>query len=63
MKTSSIWIISIALIVSFGISALFIGRSLQRFKAEDRSVSVKGFAEREVKSRPCGLDHSNANGK
>ena len=50
MKTSSIWIISIALIVSFGISALFIGRSLQRFKAEDRSVSVKGFAEREVKA-------------
>ena len=50
MKTSSIWIISIALIISFGISALFIGRSLQRFKAEDRSVSVKGFAEREVKA-------------
>ena len=50
MKTSSIWIISIALIVSFGISALFIGRSLQRFKVEDRSVSVKGFAEREVKA-------------
>ena len=50
MKTSSIWIISIALIFSFGISALFIGRSLQRFKAEDRSVSVKGFAEREVKA-------------
>ncbi len=50
MKTSSIWIASIALIISFGISALFIGRSLQRFKAEDRSVSVKGFAEREVKA-------------
>ena len=50
MKPSSIWIISIALIVSFGISALFIGRSLQRFKAEDRSVNVKGFAEREVKA-------------
>jgi len=50
MKTSSIWIASIALIISFCISALFIGRSLQRFKAEDRSVSVKGFAEREVKA-------------
>ena len=50
MKTSSIWIASIALIISFGISALLIGRSLQRFKAEDRSVSVKGFAEREVKA-------------
>jgi len=50
MRTSSIWIVSIALIISFGISALFIGRSLQRFKAEDRSVSVKGFSEREVKA-------------
>ncbi len=50
MKTSNIWIASIALILSFGINALFIGRSLQRFKAEDRSVSVKGFSEREVKA-------------
>jgi uncharacterized protein len=50
MKTTNIWIISIALILSFAINALFIGRSLQRFKAEDRSVSVKGFSEREVKA-------------
>jgi hypothetical protein len=50
MKTSHIWIAAIAIIVSFGINALLIGRSLQRFKAEDRSVSVKGFSEREVKA-------------
>lgn len=50
MKTPGIWIASIALIVSFGINALLIGRSLQRFKSEDRSVSVKGFSEREVKA-------------
>lgn len=50
MKTSGIWIVSIALIISFGINALFMGRALQRFKAEDRSISVKGFSEREVKA-------------
>lgn len=50
MKTSAVWIAAFALIISFGINALLIGRSLQRFKAEDRSVSVKGFAEREVKA-------------
>jgi len=50
MKTSNIWIASIALVISFGINALLIGRSLQRFKNEDRSVSVKGFSEREVKA-------------
>lgn len=50
MRTSYIWIAAIALIASFGINALLIGRSLQRFKSEDRSVSVKGFSEREVKA-------------
>jgi len=50
MKTSNIWIASIALIISFGINALLIGRALQRFKNEDRSVSVKGLSEREVKA-------------
>jgi hypothetical protein len=50
MKTSHLWIIAVALVLSFGINALLIGRSLQRFKAEDRSVSVKGLSEREVKA-------------
>jgi len=50
MKTDRFWIIAVALIVSFGLNALLIGRALQRFKMEDRSVSVKGLSEREVKA-------------
>lgn len=40
------------LIVAIGLAAngFFVGRSIQRFKKEDRSISVKGLAEREVKS-------------
>jgi uncharacterized protein len=41
---------SIALIIAIAIGALLLGRSLERFNREDRSISVKGFAEREVKS-------------
>jgi len=50
MKASGIWIVSIALVLSFGIGGFLVGRSLQRFKTDDRSVSVKGLSEREVKS-------------
>lgn len=50
MKTKSFWIIAIALVVSFGLNALVLGRALQRFKIDDRSVSVKGLSEREVKA-------------
>ena len=50
MKTTPYWIIAIALVLSFGINALLIGRALQRFKMEDRSVNVKGLSEREVKA-------------
>jgi len=50
MNTKNIWIIAVALVFSFGINAFFIGRALQRFKIEDRSVNIKGFSEREVKS-------------
>lgn len=50
MKTSHFWIIAAAFVIGFSISALLIGRSLQRFKMDDRSVSVKGFSEREVKA-------------
>ena len=50
MKAFPFWIIAIALVLSFGINALLIGRALQRFKMDDRSVSVKGLSEREVKS-------------
>ena len=50
MKTQSFWIIAVALVVSFGLNALLLGRALQRFKIEDRTVSVKGLSEREVKA-------------
>ena len=50
MKTLPFWIIAVALVLSFGINALLIGRALQRFKMEDRSVNVKGLSEREVKA-------------
>jgi len=50
MKTRHFLIIAIALVLSFGINALLIGRALQRFKMEDRSVNVKGLSEREVKA-------------
>lgn len=50
MKTLPFWIIAGALVLSFGINAFVIGRALQRFRMEDRSVNVKGLAEREVKA-------------
>lgn len=39
-----------ALVVAAVIGGLLLGRSIERFNREDRSISVKGFAEREVKS-------------
>ena len=50
MKTNHFWIIAVALVLSFGINALLIGKALQRFKMDDRSVNVKGLSEREVKA-------------
>ena len=50
MKTQNFWIIAVALVLSFGINALLIGKALQRFKMDDRYVSVKGLSEREVKA-------------
>lgn len=43
-------VISVAIVVSAALGGLLIGRSIERFNREDRSISVKGFAEREVKS-------------
>jgi len=50
MKADRFWIIAVALVLSFGINAFLIGRALQRFKMDDRSVNVKGLSEREVKA-------------
>ncbi|MCE1199092.1 MAG: SIMPL domain-containing protein [Marinilabiliales bacterium] len=37
-------------IIGLALHGLILGRSLQRFRKEDRSISVKGFSEREVQS-------------
>lgn len=39
-----------AIIIGLLFNAVIIGRAIQRFKKEDRAISVKGFSEREVKS-------------
>lgn len=43
-------ILAIIIFLGLSIQGYYIGRSLQRFKKEDRSIHVKGFAEREVKA-------------
>ncbi|HPD63918.1 MAG TPA: SIMPL domain-containing protein [Bacteroidia bacterium] len=44
------FLIALGLIIGLGINGYFIGRAIQRFNKEDRSISVKGFSEREVKA-------------
>lgn len=43
-------IIAISIVIGFVITGYLIGKSIERFKKEDRYISVKGFSEREVKS-------------
>ncbi|HNY03255.1 MAG TPA: SIMPL domain-containing protein [Bacteroidales bacterium] len=50
MEQKKTWIIAVALFAGLALAALILGRSLERFRNEDRSVSVKGFSEREVKA-------------
>ncbi len=42
--------ILIAVFAGLAVNGLILGRAIERFKKEDRSISVKGFSEREVKS-------------
>ncbi|MFN8428726.1 MAG: SIMPL domain-containing protein [Spirosomataceae bacterium] len=48
-ETNKYWIAA-AIGLGLILNGFFIGRAVQRFKKEDRSVSVKGFAEKEVKA-------------
>jgi uncharacterized protein len=50
MENKNPLLLSIVIIVSVILGSVILGRALQRFKTEDRSISVKGFSEREVKS-------------
>jgi uncharacterized protein len=50
MENKRAIIISVAIIIGITTGAIILGRALERFKNEDRYISVKGFSEREVKS-------------
>lgn len=50
MEKNKTTILAMAIILSLALNAVILGRSLQRFNKEDRTISVKGFSEREVKS-------------
>jgi hypothetical protein len=50
MKNNIKILIAVAIVIGLALNGIFIGRALQRFKKEDRSISVKGFSEREVKA-------------
>lgn len=50
MENKKVIIILTGLILAFALNAIIVGRALQRFRKEDRTISVKGFSEQEVKS-------------
>jgi uncharacterized protein len=50
MENKKVIIIITGLVLAFALNAVIMGRALQRFRKEDRTISVKGFSEREVKS-------------
>lgn len=50
MEKRNTIIIAVAIVVGLAVNALFMGHSLERFKKEDRFISVKGLAEKEVKA-------------
>lgn len=50
MENKKVIILSVAVIIGLAIGSAILGRALQRFKTQDRYISVKGFSEREVKS-------------
>lgn len=49
-EKSKIIVISISILLGLVVNGYFIGKSLERFKKEDRYISVKGFSERDVKA-------------
>jgi hypothetical protein len=50
MEKRLLIICSVCIITAMIAGSVILGRALQRFKSEDRFISVKGFSEREVKS-------------
>lgn len=49
-KSINTWIIALSIMIGLIGSGLAIGRALERFRVEERTISVKGLAEREVKA-------------
>lgn len=43
-------LIALAILLGLAMQAIFLGRSFERFRKEDRTISVKGFSEKEVKA-------------
>jgi hypothetical protein len=50
MNNKVITLVFLAIFLGLAINGLILGRAIERFKKEDRTISVKGFSEREVKS-------------
>jgi uncharacterized protein len=50
MGNKNVIIISVAIVVGVTLGTVILGRALERFRSEDKYISVKGFSEREVKS-------------
>ena len=50
MGNKKVIVLSVAVIIGLALGSAILGRALQRFKTQDRFISVKGFSEREVKS-------------
>lgn len=43
-------LLPMAIFLGMVLAAFILGKSLQKFRTDDRFISVKGFAEREVKA-------------
>lgn len=50
MEKKGIVFLALCILTGSIIGAYILGKSLERFRSEDRFISVKGFAEREVKA-------------
>ena len=50
MQKYSSLIIAVVIVIGLTLSAFILGKSIQRFKSDDRYISVKGFSEKEVKA-------------
>lgn len=50
MENRKLYILALAVVTGLVLGGYLVGRSLERFRMDDRFIAVKGFAEREVKA-------------